>query len=66
MICSYNAWKNTAQQTLIHALIAEGKPVLLLVVRDPLDASLFPKANIIYTTFSPTAYAIEAVAKELQ
>ncbi len=66
MICSYNAWKNPAQQDLIHALIAEGKPVLLLVVRDPLDASLFPNANIIYTTFSPTAYAIEAVAKELQ
>lgn len=66
VICSYNAWKNPAQAALIQALLEEGKPVLLVVMRDPLDAALFPKASIIYTTFSQAPSSIQAICKELK
>ncbi len=62
---SYNAWKNASQKTLIKSLIARKKPLILIVVKDPLDAGLFPKADKIYTTFSPTTPAIQAVCDDL-
>ncbi len=61
VMCSYNAWKNPQQQDLVHALLAKGKPVILLALRDPTDAALFPEARVIFTTFSPTAPSIQAV-----
>ncbi len=60
-ICSYNAWKNPSQATLIQSLMESGKPVVLLVMRDPLDASLFPAAHLIFKTFSPSAPSIQAI-----
>jgi beta-N-acetylhexosaminidase len=66
ILCSYNAWKNPSQAALIHALIDTGKPVCLLVTRDPLDATLFPKATCIINTFSPTTPSIQAVCDQLK
>ncbi len=60
IFCSYNSWKNPAQAALIEALLKSGKPLILFVVRDPLDATLFPQAHAIITTFSPTAPSIQA------
>jgi beta-N-acetylhexosaminidase len=60
LFCSYNAWKNPKQIALIQKLLETGKPLILLALRDPLDAALFPKADIIITTFSPTAPSIQA------
>lgn len=65
VFCSYNAWKNQAQAALIQSLLDTGKPVILIVARDPLDASLFPNASLIFSTFSPTASSIEAVCDQL-
>lgn len=65
-ICSYNAWKSPSQITLIQSLLNTKKPVILLVTRDSLDASLFAKANLIFTTFSPTAPSIQAVCNQLK
>ncbi len=65
IVCSYNAWKNPNQQQLINDLIASGKPVIVMAVRDPLDAELFPKASSIFTTFSPTAPSIQAAVDQL-
>jgi hypothetical protein len=45
IFCSYNSWRNDAQAALIHALLELGKPVILFVVRDPIDAALYPKAD---------------------
>ncbi len=64
-ICSYNAWKNPSQITLIQSLLDMGKPTVLLVMRDPLDASLFPKADLVFKTFSPTPPSIQAVCDQL-
>lgn len=64
-ICSYNAWKNPRQVALIQSLLDRGKPTVLLVVRDPLDVSLFPAANLVFKTFSPTSPSIQAVCDYL-
>jgi beta-N-acetylhexosaminidase len=64
--CSYNAWKNFSLAQQIQVLLDTNKPLILLVLRDPLDASLFPTANLIFTTFSPTVPSLEAVFKKLQ
>lgn len=61
LICSYNAWKNPSQIHLIQALLDTEKFAVLLVMRDPLDASLFPKADCIFSAFSPTAPSIQAI-----
>jgi len=65
-ICSYNAWKNPSQITLIQSLIDLEKPTVLLVMRDPLDAALFPTANLVFKTFSPSPPSIQAVCDQLK
>lgn len=60
IVCSCNAWANPAQAALIHALIAQGKPVIVLILKDAIDATLFPKAACVITSLSPTAPSIEA------
>lgn len=65
LFCSYNAWKNSAQAALIDILLNSDKPMALIALRDPLDAYLFPKADIVISTFSPTAPSIEAAANRL-
>lgn len=60
IVCSYNAWRNRGQGALIHALLESGKPIILLVTRDPTDAALFKKVPVMIQTFSPTAASIEA------
>jgi beta-N-acetylhexosaminidase len=64
-VCSYNAWKNPSQATLIQSLMDTGKPMVLLVMRDPLDASLFPSAHLIFNTFSPSVPSVQAVCDVL-
>lgn len=64
--CSYNAWENPSQEALIQSLLDTGKPVILITMRDPLDALLFPKSHLIINTFSPTAVSIQAVSDQLK
>lgn len=66
VFCSYNAWENPAQQILIHSLLNAGKPLILVVSRDPLDADLFPNANLIFITFSPSIPSIQAVCDSIK
>jgi beta-N-acetylhexosaminidase len=66
IFCSYNSWRNAAQAMLIRSLLELGKPMILFVVRDPQDATLYPKANVIITTFSPTAPSIQAGCDQLK
>lgn len=61
LFCSYNAWKNPAQAALIQRILDDGKPMILIALRDPLDATLFPQAGLVITTFSPTEPSISAV-----
>ena len=42
VICSYNAWKNPSAAAMTESLLKMEKSVVLLSLRDPLDAALFP------------------------
>lgn len=65
LICSYNAWKNPSQITLIQTLMNTGKPVILISTRDPLDATVFSDADLVFTSFSPTVPSIQAICDRL-
>lgn len=65
IFCSYNAWQNSSQTFLIQSLLETKKPFILIVLRDPLDASFFPQANLVVTTFSPTTPSIQAAVERL-
>ncbi len=66
VICSYNAWKNRSAIGLTQSLLNTSKPVIILSVRDPLDSSLFPDADLIFTSFSPTLPSLEAICDQLK
>lgn len=66
VFCCYNAWKNSAQLSLIKLLYGSQKPMVLIALRDPLDASLFPDMPVIISTFSPTAPSIQAACDQLK
>lgn len=65
IFCSYNSWKNSSQVTFIQTLSSLKKPVIVLSLRDPIDASLFPEVDLILTTFSPTPPSIQAACERL-
>ena len=62
----YDAWKNPQQTTLIQSLLKTKKPIILLSVKDPIDAHLFPDVDILITTFSPTVASIKAAYEKIQ
>ncbi len=66
LVFSHNAWKDPFQSSLIRSLMALGKPIILIVSRDPLDAELLPQADVTIKTFSPTLPSLEAVCRKLK
>ncbi len=67
LVCfCYDAWKNPQQTTLIQSLLRTKKPIVLLSVKDPIDAHLFPDVDILITTFSPTVASIKAAYEKMQ
>jgi beta-N-acetylhexosaminidase len=62
---SYNAWKNPSQERLANSLLDLGKPMVLVCLRDPIDSTLFPRAQMIIHTYSPTLPSIQAVVELL-
>ncbi len=63
---SYNAWENETQRKLIESLIKTEKPLILLVMRDPIDQELFRQAELTFIAFSPTAVSIQAITNKLK
>lgn len=62
----YDAWKNPQQTMLIRSLLKTKKPLILLSVKDLIDAHLFTEADILITTFSPTITSIKAAYEKMQ
>ncbi|WUI03341.1 glycoside hydrolase family 3 protein [Spirillospora sp. NBC_00431] len=53
------------QANLVKALVATGKPVVVVAVRDPYDIAWFPEATTYLATYSYTAEALRSAAKAL-
>ncbi|MGN7387286.1 beta-N-acetylhexosaminidase [Sporosarcina sp. SAFN-015] len=60
-----NADKHENQRRLVNELLESGKPVDVIAVRSPYDASYFPKANRVICTYEFTQSAFEVVASHL-
>ncbi|WP_342599898.1 beta-N-acetylhexosaminidase [Psychrobacillus sp. FSL H8-0483] len=65
VVLTLNAVQNKEQQLLVDNLIETGKPVDIVAVRVPYDASLFPRANRMICTYEFTQTAFEIVAEYL-
>jgi beta-N-acetylhexosaminidase len=53
------------QMNLVKALVATGKPVVVIAVRDPYDIAYFPEAATYLATYSYTAEALRSAVKTL-
>jgi beta-N-acetylhexosaminidase len=57
------AWTDSGQQRLVTALIATGKPVIVLAVRDPYDIAHFPDAPAYLAGYSYADVALESAVR---
>lgn len=62
VVLTLNADKHENQRQLVNELLASGKPVDVIAVRSPYDASYFPNANRVICTYEFTESAFEVVA----
>ena len=53
------------QANLVKALVATGRPVVVIAVRDPYDIAYFPEARTYLATYSYTAEALRSAVKTL-
>ncbi|MDL4812716.1 glycoside hydrolase family 3 protein [Actinomadura opuntiae] len=53
------------QMNLVKALVATGKPVVVIAVRDPYDIAYFPEAATYLATYSYTTEALRSAVKTL-
>ncbi|MFC5751885.1 glycoside hydrolase family 3 protein [Actinomadura rugatobispora] len=53
------------QMNLVKALVATGKPVVVIAARDPYDIAYFTEATTFVATYSHTAEALRSAAKVL-
>lgn len=69
VVTTMKAWdtkvtdKQAGQQKLVKALLATGKPVIVIAVRDPYDIAYFTEAPTYLATYSYSPVAVEAVAR---
>jgi beta-N-acetylhexosaminidase len=59
------AWNSTAQQNLVKALVATGKPVVVASVRDAYDIGYFPEVSTYLVTYGYPAASLESLTKVL-
>lgn len=64
VVCLNNAWQNPKQIAFLSTLL-ENRKTALLVLRDPIDATLFPASDTIITTLSSTPVSIDAALATL-
>jgi beta-N-acetylhexosaminidase len=53
------------QMNLVKALVATGKPVVVIAARDPYDIAYFTEAETYLATYSYTAEALRSVTKAM-
>ncbi|TDD68815.1 glycoside hydrolase family 3 protein [Actinomadura rubrisoli] len=59
------AHQGPGQMNLVKALVATGRPVVVIAARDPYDIAYFTEARTYLATYSATAESLRAAAKAL-
>ncbi|KOX24362.1 beta-N-acetylhexosaminidase [Saccharothrix sp. NRRL B-16348] len=65
IVATNKAWTDVGQQNLVKALLATGKPVVVIAVRDPYDIAYFPEARTYLATYSYTDISVESAVRVL-
>ncbi|PWH11832.1 MAG: glycoside hydrolase family 3 [Anaerolineae bacterium] len=65
VIGTLNAFQETSQQSLVHALLATGIPSILVALRLPYDLAVFPQADTYLCTYSILEPSLQALARVL-
>jgi beta-N-acetylhexosaminidase len=65
VVSTNKAWTSAGQQKLVKQLVATGKPVVVVAVRDPYDIAYFTDAPTYLATYSTTAISTESLARVL-
>jgi beta-N-acetylhexosaminidase len=65
VVATNRAWTRAGQQELVARLLATGKPVVVVAVRDPYDIAYFTDAPTYLATYSTTAVSSESLARVL-
>ncbi len=65
VVATNKAWTSTGQQELVTQLLATGKPVVVVAVRDPYDIAYFTDAPTYLATYSTTAISVESLTRVL-
>ncbi|MFJ6671466.1 glycoside hydrolase family 3 protein [Actinosynnema sp. NPDC091369] len=65
IVATNKAWTDVGQQNLVRALLATGKPVVVIAVRDPYDIAYFPQAQTYLATYSYTEVSVESAVRVL-
>jgi beta-N-acetylhexosaminidase len=65
VVLTNKAWADQTQVDLVNALLATGKPVVVVAVRDPYDIAYFPDAPAYLATYSYTGVGLESLARVL-
>ncbi|WIM99596.1 glycoside hydrolase family 3 protein [Actinoplanes oblitus] len=63
VVLTNNVSAGSAQQALVKALIATGRPIVVVAVRNPYDLTRFPEAATYLATYSTTAVSMRSLAK---
>ncbi|MFD6526180.1 glycoside hydrolase family 3 N-terminal domain-containing protein [Isoptericola sp. NPDC060185] len=62
---SYNASGNPAQQAMVDALAATGKPVIVVASRNPYDINVFPAADAVLNSYGYAVVNYQAVVRAI-
>ena len=65
VVATNRAWTSAGQQKLVKQLLATGKPVVVVAVRDPYDIAYITDAPTYLATYSTTAISVESLARVL-
>lgn len=65
VVATNKAWTSAGQQKLVKELVATGKPVVVVAVRDPYDIAYVTEAPTYLATYSTTAISMESLARVL-
>ena len=62
---TYNAWSSPAQVALVNALIATGKPVIVVAVGTPYDVAYLPGETTFVTSYDYQPVSLQALVRML-
>jgi beta-N-acetylhexosaminidase len=65
VVGTYNVTAGSAQQTLVRQLVATGKPVVAVAIRNPYDVAQLPTARAVLASYCWTDVELKAAARVL-